>query len=116
MQRVRDHGPTGPGAHGETHGRIGPLTSEDAGALVREQALSAVLSDFARTMLTDFHVQGILDELVGRIVEMLPITGAGVTLISPMAGPRYVSASDGSALRFEELQTELGEGPCWPPT
>jgi diguanylate cyclase (GGDEF)-like protein len=78
----------------------------------REQQLSAVLSDFARTMLTDFHVQGILDELVGRIVEMLPITGAGVTLISPLAGPRYVAASDSAALRFEELQTELGEGPC----
>jgi diguanylate cyclase (GGDEF)-like protein len=78
----------------------------------REQQLSAVLSDFARTMLTDFHVQGILDELVGRIVEMLPITGAGVTLISKLAGPRYVAASDPAALRFEELQTELGEGPC----
>jgi diguanylate cyclase (GGDEF)-like protein len=81
-------------------------------ASAREQQLSAVLSDFARTMLTDFHVQGILDELVGRIVEMLPITGAGVTLISPLAGPRYVAASDNAALRFEELQTELGEGPC----
>jgi diguanylate cyclase (GGDEF)-like protein len=83
---------------------------EDASA--REQQLSEVLSDFARTMLTDFHVQGILDELVGRIVRMLPITGAGVTLISPLAGPRYVAASDSAALRFEELQTELGEGPC----
>ena len=37
---------------------------------------------------------------------------AGVTLISPLAGPRYVAASDAAALRFEELQTELGEGPC----
>jgi diguanylate cyclase (GGDEF)-like protein len=81
-------------------------------ASAREQQLSEVLSDFARTMLTDFHVQGILDELVGRIVQMLPITGAGVTLISPLAGPRYVAASDSDALRFEELQTELGEGPC----
>ncbi len=26
--------------------------------------------------------------------------------------PRYVAASDESALRFERLQTELGEGPC----
>ena len=74
--------------------------------------LSEVLSDFARTMVTDFSIQAILDELVGRIVEMLPVTAAGVTLISPGVEPRYVAASDGSALRFEQLQTDLGEGPC----
>ncbi|MDQ3642383.1 MAG: EAL domain-containing protein [Actinomycetota bacterium] len=63
-------------------------------------------------MITDFPIQAILDHLVLRIVDVLPITGAGVTLISPGAEPRYVAASDDSALRFEELQTELGEGPC----
>src|SRR5258708_36937871 len=77
-----------------------------------EQQLSEVLSEFARTMITDFPIQGILDHLVKRIVDVLPITSAGVTLISADTGPRYVAASDGSALRYEELQTELGEGPC----
>src|SRR4029077_12424068 len=77
-----------------------------------EQQLSDVLSEFARTMLTDFPIQAILDHLVKRIVDVLPITGAGVTLISPNVDPRYVAASDAAALRFEELQTELGEGPC----
>ena len=74
--------------------------------------LSAVLSDFARTMLTDFPIQGILDELVGRIVELMPITGAGVTLISDDRSPQYVAASDAVALRFERLQTSLWQGPC----
>jgi diguanylate cyclase (GGDEF)-like protein len=77
-----------------------------------EQQLSNVLSEFARTMVTDFPIQGILDELVLRIVEILPITASGVTLISPGRNPRYVAASNASALRFEQLQTELGEGPC----
>jgi diguanylate cyclase (GGDEF)-like protein len=77
-----------------------------------EQQLSDVLSEFARTMLTDFPIQSILDHLVKRIVEVMPISAAGVTLISPGRHPRYVAASDESALRFEELQTELGEGPC----
>ncbi|MEY2451814.1 MAG: hypothetical protein QOD92_1388 [Acidimicrobiaceae bacterium] len=77
-----------------------------------EQQLSDVLSEFARTMVTDFPIQGILDHLVKRIVDVLPITAAGVTLIAPGADPRYVAASDESALRFEELQTELGDGPC----
>src|SRR6202522_1362633 len=63
-------------------------------------------------MVTDFPIQGILERLVGRIVDILPITAAGVTLISPITDPRYVAASDEAALRYEQLQTELGEGPC----
>ncbi|MCW2539277.1 MAG: hypothetical protein JWN95_1002 [Frankiales bacterium] len=63
-------------------------------------------------MLTDFPIQGILDQLVERIVEILPITGAGVTVISPGVDPRYIAASDGPALIFEQLQSNLGEGPC----
>jgi len=77
-----------------------------------DQELSSVLSEFARTMLTDFPIQSILEHLVLRIVDVLPITGAGVTLIDPTSAPRYVAASSPSALAFEELQTELEEGPC----
>lgn len=80
--------------------------------MTRDQQLSDVLSEFARTMVTDFPIQAILDHLVVRIVDVLPVTAAGVTLIAPGAHPGYVAASDASALRFEELQTELGEGPC----
>ena len=77
-----------------------------------ESQLSEVLSEFARTMVTDFPIQAILDHLVERIVEIMPITAAGVTLISPGVEPRYIAASNGSALEFEKLQTELAEGPC----
>jgi diguanylate cyclase (GGDEF)-like protein len=93
------------------HGHMS--TNTPAGTdMPSEQQLSGVLSEFARTMVTDFPIQGILDRLVLRIVDVLPITAAGVTLISPGADPRYVAASSASALRFEQLQTELGEGPC----
>jgi diguanylate cyclase (GGDEF)-like protein len=77
-----------------------------------DHQLSRVLSEFARTLGTDFPIQAILDHLVLCIVDVLPISAAGVTVISPGADPRYVAASDGSALRFEQLQTELGQGPC----
>ncbi len=80
--------------------------------MVDEVKLSAVLSEFARTLVTDFPIQGILDRLVARIVEIMPITGAGVTLITDHTTPRFVAASDPHALRFERLQGELGEGPC----
>ena len=43
--------------------------------------LAEVLSEFARTMVTDFPIQRILDHLVKRIVDVLPVTAAGVTLI-----------------------------------
>ncbi len=76
------------------------------------EALSDVLSEFARTMLVNFPIQGILDHLVKRIVDVMPITAAGVTLIAPGLEPRYIAASDASALRYEKLQTEMGEGPC----
>jgi diguanylate cyclase (GGDEF)-like protein len=80
--------------------------------MVHEDSLSAVLSDFARTMITDFPIQGIVDHLVERIVEILPVTAAGVSLIAVGMAPRYIAASDQSALRFERLQTRIGEGPC----
>ena len=80
--------------------------------IVLKEELSDVLSEFARTMVTNFPIQGILDHLVKRIVDILPITAAGVTLIAPGLEPRYIAASDPSALRWEQLQTELGEGPC----
>jgi diguanylate cyclase (GGDEF)-like protein len=77
-----------------------------------ERQLSDILSEFARTLLTDFPIQGILDHLVGRIVDAMPITGAGVTLISETVSPHYVAASDGRALTYVKLQTALEEGPC----
>ncbi len=80
--------------------------------MINEDNLSAVLSEFARTLITDFPIQGILDHLVTRIVEILPVTSAGVTLITPGTAPHYIAASDDAALRYEQLQTLVGQGPC----
>jgi signal transduction histidine kinase len=77
-----------------------------------EKLLSEILKDFAQTLLIDVPSQAILDGLVERIVELLPITSAGVTLIAPGGDFEYVAASDPAALRYEQLQTQLREGPC----
>src|SRR5580658_8066495 len=77
-----------------------------------ERRLSDVLSEFARTLVTDFPIQAILDHLVVRIVDVLHVSAAGVTLIGPGLDPHYIAASDDAAMRCEQLQTELGEGPC----
>jgi len=77
-----------------------------------ESRVSEVLSDFARTLLTDFSIQAILDHLVLRMVDVLPVTSVGVTLSAPGIHPRFIAASNAAAFRFEQLQCELGEGPC----
>src|SRR5271167_1950220 len=82
------------------------------GLMEFDRQLTDVLSEFARTLVTDFPIQSILDHLVVRIVDVLPVSAAGVTLISPGSDPHYIAASDAAAMRFEHLQTELGEGPC----
>ena len=80
--------------------------------MARRSGLSDLLTEFARTLGTDFPIQRILDHLVERIVEVLPVTAAGVTLITGGDAPRYIAASDASALRYERLQTELQFVPC----
>ena len=51
--------------------------------MVNQREFSAVMSEFARTLITSFSLQSNLDQLIGRIVEVLPATSAGITLISP---------------------------------
>jgi diguanylate cyclase (GGDEF)-like protein len=92
--------------------RQSPVTGRADGGRSTGEQLADILSEFARTMLTEFPIEGILDHLVRRIVDVLPISAAGVTLVSPGGGPHYIAASDPSARRFEELQSELEEGPC----
>ena len=79
--------------------------------MVKPEELSGVLTEFAQTMVTDCPIQDILDRLVERIVEIMPVTAAGVTLIAPDLRPRYIAASDPSALGYERLQSQVGDGP-----
>jgi diguanylate cyclase (GGDEF)-like protein len=74
--------------------------------------LAVVLREFARTLTTEFPMQGIVDHLVAEIVDVLPVSGAGVTLISHDLSPKYVSASNDAALGFEQLQSKYADGPC----
>lgn len=78
----------------------------------REQKLEQVLLEFAHTLGTDFSVQEVLDHLVLRIVDVLSMTGAGVTAMSDTDDLHFVAASNAIVLRTEALQNELNEGPC----
>ncbi|MGC5172262.1 GAF and ANTAR domain-containing protein [Microbacterium sp. DT81.1] len=47
------------------------------------------------------------------LLEVFPITGASVSTIGEVLGSETLAASNGQAARLDELQFDLGEGPCW---
>jgi hypothetical protein len=52
-------------------------------------------------------------ELARPFLSLLPVTGASVSTFGPLLGAETISATDDKALRVDELQFDLGEGPCW---
>jgi GAF domain-containing protein len=78
----------------------------------RSGKLTALLADFARNLGSDFRIQDILDQLVKRIVDVLPVTGAGVMLMGAEDELHFAAASNEAILQIETLQNELGEGAC----
>jgi hypothetical protein len=46
-------------------------------------------------------------------LEMFPVSGASVSTVGDVLGSETISASDSLAARVDELQFDLGEGPCW---
>jgi hypothetical protein len=47
------------------------------------------------------------------LVEFLPVSGASVSTIGDFLGTETLAASDRLIARIDELQFDLGEGPCW---
>jgi hypothetical protein len=53
------------------------------------------------------------DRICQLCVDMLGVSGAGITMVGGDAGHRaVVSSTDAIAARIEDLQITLGEGPC----
>lgn len=46
-------------------------------------------------------------------LRLLPVSGASVSTVGDLLGSETISASDDLAARVDELQFDLGEGPCW---
>jgi diguanylate cyclase (GGDEF)-like protein len=77
-----------------------------------DQRLAEVLVEFAHTLGTDFSLEAILDRLVMHVVDLLPVTGAGVMLMKPGGDLHFVAASNKTVHEIEALQKEFNEGPC----
>lgn len=46
-------------------------------------------------------------------LAILPVSGAAVSTVGNVLGSETLSASDDLAAKIDELQFDLGEGPCW---
>jgi hypothetical protein len=74
--------------------------------------LAHLLAEFAHNLGRDYSIQKILDHLVERIVDVLPVSGAGVMVMGRDDDLHFIAASDDIILEIQTLQNELGEGPC----
>jgi len=52
-------------------------------------------------------------ELCAAFLRVLPVDGAAISTLGAPFGTETISASDAFAARLDELQFDLGEGPCW---
>ncbi|WP_227497215.1 GAF and ANTAR domain-containing protein [Planctomonas psychrotolerans] len=68
---------------------------------------------FAAAMSALTGAAGEEESLCSHFLDVLPVDGASVSTIGEMLGSETVSASDRQAARLDELQFDLGEGPCW---
>lgn len=53
------------------------------------------------------------ERLSASFVEFLPVSGASVATLGDVLGSETLSATDVHAARLDEVQFDLGEGPCW---
>jgi hypothetical protein len=51
--------------------------------------------------------------LCDPFLSVLPVHGAALSLLVGSTGQSTVCSSDSAAARLDELQFDLGEGPCW---
>jgi hypothetical protein len=87
-----------------------PSTSE----LSPQATLVEIMSDdavvAAITALRDIDDHG---DLCAPFLSALPVTGAAISTLGNPLGSETVCASDTAAARLDEIQLDLGEGPCW---
>jgi hypothetical protein len=52
-------------------------------------------------------------DLCVPFLHMLPVTGVAISTVGDPFGSETICASDAAAARLDEIQLDLGEGPCW---
>lgn len=61
---------------------------------------------------TDFDPLELLHDLTAHVAALLPVAGAGVTVLGDLGAVEYATASDERCRHLEQVQIDLDEGPC----
>ena len=62
--------------------------------------------------VSEFNVLDLLYDLTDKALTLLTVQGVGITIVDARGKVRYLTASDERSRKLEEIQIELGEGPC----
>ncbi|MCU1420727.1 MAG: hypothetical protein JWN36_378 [Microbacteriaceae bacterium] len=72
-----------------------------------------MLQSFDDTLQRVRSAPGPSPEWPDFFVDLFAVTGASISTLGPLLGSETISASDALAARLDEVQFDLGEGPCW---
>jgi GAF domain-containing protein len=78
----------------------------------REQRVSEAFVTLADTLVDDYDIIDLLDQLVGHSVQLLAADAAGILLADLREQLRPVAVSSEDAETMELLQLQSDEGPC----
>ena len=78
----------------------------------REQRVSVAFVALADTLVDDYDIIDLLDQLVAHSVTLLAADAAGILLADPREQLRPIAASSEDAETMELLQLQSDEGPC----
>lgn len=80
--------------------------------MVDDAAARELLQRFAKTLVREYDIEEVLEDLAGELRQILDVAGAGVMMVDSDDHLRFVSSSDEKLKYLEDLQIELDEGPC----